>query len=291
MFRCLTVKITFADPFLAFLQWQLQTHFPSMRRSTVISRPVAAGSSSLSLGFGVNTVTGSFFQRPEGLNELADLDSFRFTIPKGLALTGITYAFETTGTGTVAVASFYLDWAPGDGLDVISRADIDLFGNQSNQAVWRRRICFSNTYDVGSGALVRSSERERMGCELRLEPGGRYGPGARTRLPLAPRPGSCVAWARGAGGSGRHRLQTTLASTGATTGVALVASGIRRTSALPCAPCPSSPPTLTPGCAPTRGRRLAGGVRPAAHPDPVCDPGGCHRPGPSLQGREAAGDR
>ena len=158
MFRCLTVglvlltvlgmsSVATADP-IAFDE-AIDGDLPAF----------AAESSSLILGFGVNTVTGSFFQRPEGLNELGDPDSFRFTIPKGLALTGITYAFETTGTGTLAVVFYDLDWAPDDGFNVISTAAIDLFGTSPISPFGARNLV-SNTYDVSNGGGGRSDNGE-----------------------------------------------------------------------------------------------------------------------------------
>ena len=113
----------------------------------------------LILGLGVNTVSGSFFQRPVGLNELADFDSFRFTVPNGLALTGLTYAFLTTGTGTVARAGWTLDHAPADGLNPIGNAVVDLFGASPISPFGATNLV-SGTYDLENGLLVRSSNGE-----------------------------------------------------------------------------------------------------------------------------------
>jgi len=119
----------------------------------------AAGSPALVLGSGVNTVTGSFFDRPEGLNELTDFDSFRFTIPVGLALTGITYAFVTTGSGTFAQAMYTLEDAPGDGVNPRATAFIDLFGTSPISPFGAQNL-INGTYDLRNGILSRSSDGE-----------------------------------------------------------------------------------------------------------------------------------
>ena len=113
----------------------------------------------LIFGSGVNTVSGSFFERADGLNELFDFDSFRFTIPDGLALTAITYAFSTTGTGTVAAAGYFLDYAPYDGLNPRATAFIDLFGTSPVSPFGSQNL-ISGTYDIFNSILGRSSDGE-----------------------------------------------------------------------------------------------------------------------------------
>jgi hypothetical protein len=82
-------------------------------------------------------------------------------------------------------------------------------------------------------------------------------------------------------------------STGSTGGAAavaaLVASGHQAHQCATCALCRSSPPTRTPGCAPTTRQSLHRRGSPCCRSRSVRHPGECHRPGPSLQGREAPG--
>jgi hypothetical protein len=124
-----------------------------------ISGDLAAfpASPALIVDLGVNTVSGSFYNRPEGLNELFDFDSFRFTIPTGMSLTGIEYAFSTTGTGTLALANYHLDYAPADGLNPRASASIDLFGSSPVSPFGAQNL-ISGTYDVAAQGFVRSDD-------------------------------------------------------------------------------------------------------------------------------------
>src|SRR6266540_3135171 len=53
------------------------------------------------LDVGVNTVSGTF-----GFNPEADFDSFAFSVPVGMVVTNISYAFVRGGSATFAGASF-----------------------------------------------------------------------------------------------------------------------------------------------------------------------------------------
>jgi PEP-CTERM motif len=153
MFRCLTLGLVLltvlgmssaatADP-IAFDE-AIDGDLPSF----------TASPTGLILGSGVNTVSGSFYAR---VDESLDFDTFRFTIPNGMTLTGITYAFSTTGTGTTALAVYDLDYAPGDGLNRLGLAFIDLFGTSPINPFGAQNLA-SGTYDVGPPALGRSSD-------------------------------------------------------------------------------------------------------------------------------------